>query len=94
LLIRAVASGVLPVRKGTGLTVEPRSVDVNRARIAELATLPGIGPVRAEAIVLYRVRHGPFSRLADLQRVDGIGPDTVARLRQLAHARIDRGTAR
>lgn len=55
----------------------PRQVDLNRASVAELATLPGIGPQRARAIVLHRVRHGPFAQRTDLARVDGIGPTTL-----------------
>jgi competence ComEA-like helix-hairpin-helix protein len=94
LLIRAVAGGVLPDNRGGEPTVVPRIVDINRARVPELATLPGIGPVRAEAIVLHRVRHGTFATLAELQRVDGIGPDTVMRLRPYVHVAIDRGTVR
>ncbi|MEZ5964338.1 MAG: helix-hairpin-helix domain-containing protein [Planctomycetota bacterium] len=58
----------------------PRLVDVNRASIAELATLPGVGRVRARALVLYRVRHGRFRRLADLAAIDGFGSTTLAEL--------------
>ena len=58
----------------------PVVIDPNRARVPELMLLPGLGPSRAEAIVLYRVRNGPFDRLEDLGRVPGIGPDTIERL--------------
>ncbi len=43
--------------------------------------LDGIGRVRAEQIVLHRVRHGPFRELEGLLDVDGIGPHTLARVR-------------
>ncbi len=56
-------------------------VDINRGSLAELATLPGIGPVRARAIVLHRVRHGPFRAVADLLAVDGLGPVRVEAVR-------------
>jgi competence protein ComEA len=56
-------------------------VDVNRATIPELMALPGMGRTRAAAVVLHRVRHGPFRRLDDLTAVDGIGPITLERLR-------------
>jgi competence protein ComEA len=56
-------------------------VAVNRADAAELATLPGIGPALAGAIVAERARGGPFRRPEDLARVRGIGPATVERLR-------------
>ena len=57
------------------------AVDLNRASQAELESLPGIGPAKAEAILSYRKQHGPFRRIEDLQRVPGFGPVTVNRLR-------------
>jgi competence protein ComEA len=57
-------------------------VSLNAATAEELAQLPGIGPVRAEAIVADRRRHGPFRRIEDLERVPGIGSATVERLRE------------
>jgi competence protein ComEA len=58
----------------------PAVVSVNRADAAELATLPGVGPRLAEAIVEERRRHGPFRSPDDLERVRGIGPALVTRL--------------
>ena len=55
-------------------------IDVNRAPVAVLALLPGVGPTRAEAIVLHRVRHGRFRRPEDLEAIDGFGAATVAGL--------------
>lgn len=40
-------------------------------------TLPGMGPRRAAAVVLHRVRHGYFADVTHLVEVDGIGPVTV-----------------
>jgi competence ComEA-like helix-hairpin-helix protein len=56
-------------------------IDVNRDPAAALELLPGIGPVRAAAIVEQRERAGPFAAPADLVRVRGIGTRTVERLR-------------
>ena len=85
LAIRAFAAGVLARSEDL---LRPKlqclSIDVNRAGVGELAALPGIGPTRAAAVVLDRVRHGPFRRLSDLVRVDGIGADTVSRLQPFA----------
>ncbi len=61
--------------------LQPVCIDVNRATVAELSALPGIGRGRARAIVLHRVRHGPFSTAADLAAVDGLGVATVEGLR-------------
>ena len=57
-----------------------RKIDVNRASVAELQVLPGIGPGRAEAVVLERIRGGSFRGLDDLGRVHGFGPRMLARL--------------
>lgn len=56
-------------------------VDVNRAGIAELATLPGVGPGLARRIRNHRRRNGPFRRPADLLEVRGIGRRLLSRIR-------------
>ena len=61
----------------------PPPLDLNTATAAELVRLPGIGPSRARDIVAYRERHGSFSRVADLDRIRGIGPAAVAKLSTL-----------
>ena len=81
LAVRAFARGVIGESVASPIEVEPSTVDVNRASIGELRVLPGIGAARAEAIVLERVRNGPFRRIEDLDRVDGLGPETVEELR-------------
>ena len=58
-------------------------VNINTAGEAELETLPGIGPVKAAAIVTYREQHGPFSSVEALDAVSGIGPATMTNLRGL-----------
>lgn len=62
-------------------------VDVNRADLAELQALPGIGPSLAARLLAYREVHGPFATLESLAGVPGIGPVTVARLRGLVRLR-------
>ena len=53
-------------------------VNINTASLAELQTLNGIGPVRAQAIVDYRDTNGPFRTVDELVDVPGIGPATLA----------------
>jgi competence protein ComEA len=55
-------------------------VSLNTATEAELDTLPGVGPVTAKRIVAWRDEHGRFTRIEELQEVDGIGPKTFAEL--------------
>ena len=58
-------------------------IDVNRATVDQLETLPGVGPATATAIVTERDRNGPFVNVDDLDRVPGIGPAKLAVLRDL-----------
>ena len=62
----------------------PVRIDLNRATVGELMALPGIGRVRAAAIVLHRVRYGPFRSVDELTGIDGIGAETLAALRSHA----------
>ena len=57
-------------------------VNVNAADWVMLALVPGIGEVLAKRIVEAReARGGRFASLDDLQKVDGIGEKTLAKLR-------------
>jgi len=56
-------------------------LDLNAATQAELERLPRIGPALAGRIVAFRQKYGPFPAVDSLVRVPGIGPATVARLR-------------
>lgn len=56
-------------------------VNINTADQKELASLPGIGSVKAAAIVKYRTVPGSFKTLDDLKKVKGIGGKTLEKLR-------------
>jgi len=67
---------------GSGQPAANGIVNLNTATLAELQTLPGIGATRAEAILAYRQKHGPFSKPEDLKKVTGIGDKTFLRLKE------------
>jgi len=70
-----------PTPGSRGILADGR-VDVNVASAEELATLPGIGPARAQAIIATREER-PFAVPGDLRRVPGIGEATFQRLAPL-----------
>ena len=45
---------------------------MSTAGVAELETLPGIGPATAAAIVEHREQQGPFATIDDLEAVRGM----------------------
>jgi competence protein ComEA len=64
-------SGALPV------------VNLNTATLADLDTLPGVGPVLAARILSWRTTNGPFRSVDELGEVSGIGDAILANLRPL-----------
>lgn len=70
-------SAVAPADASTGTAL----VSINSAGLAGLETLPGVGPVTAQAIISHREETGPFSSLEGLLEVSGIGPATFAEIR-------------
>ncbi len=76
--------GAAPAPDSPGVGSVPTApVDLNVATMAELDTLPGIGPATAQAILTYRERNGPFRTIDDLGEVQGIGPARLEALRGL-----------
>lgn len=66
-----------PAAAGDGL------VNLNTAEIADLDTLPRIGPALAERIIAWREENGRFTSVEDLLAVPGIGEKMLAGLRDL-----------
>ena len=67
------------------LSVRPSdspTINLNSADSAAFETLPGIGPFMAARIVAFRQKHGPFTTVQDLTKVGGIGPATLAKVRE------------
>lgn len=56
-------------------------IDINLASQAALETLPGIGPVTAQAILEYR-QENPFAVIEEIQQVPGIGAATYEQIRR------------
>lgn len=48
-------------------------LDLNTASVVHLKAIKGIGPSRAEEIVRYRSKNGPFTSVDELSRVPHVG---------------------
>jgi competence protein ComEA len=86
---RGEPAGEVRDQAGSGTATGPSAtgaVDLNRANQSQLEELPGVGPVTAQAILTWRQQHGRFSRIEELQEVDGIGPKTYAQI--APHVRV------
>ncbi len=55
-------------------------INLNTAPKSQLSRLPGVGPKRAEDIIEYREKNGPFKSKKDIQKIKGIGPKTYEKM--------------
>lgn len=64
-------------------TVQQQSgkVNINSADAALLASVPGIGPKTAEAIIAHREANGKFTSIDDLVSVKGIGEKKLQKMK-------------
>jgi competence protein ComEA len=82
-LIQSLIIGLIPIASFAG------PVNVNTADASTLAReLDGIGPAKAQAIVDFRQKNGPFRSAEDLLKVQGIGQKVLDLNR--ASIRLDR----
>jgi competence protein ComEA len=65
--------------KATPKTPAGQKVDINTAAKEDLDTLPGIGPVKAQAIIEAR----PFKTIEDIMKVKGIKEGEFSKIRDL-----------
>ena len=73
----APAGPVAPGQPGAG------PINLNTATLAELDTLPGVGPVLAQRILDAREAKGGFQAVSDLREVSGIGAARYEQLKDL-----------
>ena len=63
-----------------------RLVSLNRATLGELKSIPGVGPVKAQALIERRTRDG-YKSWAEIDQVPGIGAGMIATMQ--LHATLD-----
>lgn len=59
---------------------EITKININKADIKNLSKLPGIGEIKAKAILDYRNNIGEFQSLIELYKVKGIGKKTLVKM--------------
>jgi len=67
--------------KGTAAVDSNGKININKATVDELMTIPGIGQVKAQSIVDYRNENGKFNSVDELTNITGIGVKTLEKLR-------------
>jgi competence protein ComEA len=63
------SSGKIAAKK---ITID-NPLDLNRATITQLDSLPGIGPVTAQRIIDYRTKVGRINSVDELKKISGLG---------------------
>lgn len=82
--VLAALAAIMAFRGTTGApqpAAVTRRIELNSAAPGDLELLPGVGPSLAAAIVADRAANGPFASVDALDRVRGIGPGLLARIR-------------
>ncbi|MCK5305889.1 MAG: helix-hairpin-helix domain-containing protein [Candidatus Omnitrophica bacterium] len=73
-------------KRGAGLIEEEikksKQVNINRADVDELSSLPGVGKVIAARITAYRLEKGDFIHREDIKKVKGIGDKKFEKMRE------------
>lgn len=59
----------------------PQKIDINRAEAWLLEALPGVGEVKAQAIIEYRQQHGFFRDINELMQVPGFGDANLDKIK-------------
>lgn len=67
----------------TSTTGDKDLININTATLEQLDTLPGVGKVRAEAIIKYRTDHGYFISVDELRNVPNLGASLFEQIKDL-----------
>ena len=80
---REVAEEEIIISETAEENLANRLVNINTAGIEELMTLPGIGEVRATAIIDHRRQEGNFEKIEDIMNVKGIKTGIFSKISSL-----------
>lgn len=57
----------------TGTLKAAGVVNINTANATQIAAIPGLGDKKSQAVLKYREKNGPFGRVDEIKKVQGIG---------------------
>ena len=77
----STAENAAPKEPSSEASKKSGLIDINTASAAELTQLPGIGEVKARAIVKYREDYGSFTCTEEITEVKGIGQATYEKIK-------------
>lgn len=69
---------IIPVRQE--INHIPNKININTADKNELTKITGIGPSKAEKIIVFREKKGRFKKKEDLLQIKGIGQKTLEKM--------------
>lgn len=81
IIVPKIGEEINPAQITTNETTTSK-IPLNTATKEEIETLPGIGGVKADAILQYREENGAFTSIEDLQAITGIGAKTIEKLEE------------
>lgn len=78
LLLLLSICNMQPYLRGAGATENPLNanawvININTASAEEISAIPGLGEKKSQAVIKFREKHGPFTKVEDIKKVDGIG---------------------
>lgn len=82
-ILAFMGTGLSAWASSPGTNQEGSKININTATLSQLQELPRIGPKVAQRILDFRQQHGPFQRIEDLMKVEGIGEKTFQNLKPL-----------
>jgi len=68
--------------RGSSKAKPTAKIDLNRASLKELMTLPRVGPSTGRKIIAYRERHNGFKTIDEIKKIKGIGKKTFEKMKR------------
>ncbi len=81
LLVAFGSATVIAGDSAVSTKLKTEQIDLNKASAEQLSALPGIGEKKAQAIIDYRTKKGPFASIEGLLQVKGIGEKLLGKIK-------------